>query len=57
MCMCVCLRACLLERYTKKRKKKKTRHPTFEWDVVFAKKDAQKKKKKKQYFCRERDAA
>lgn len=45
--MYVCLFACMLVRevYKEKKKKKKTRHPTFEWDVVFAKKDAQKKKK------------
>ncbi len=62
--VCVCLCACLVERFTnfkikknkKKQQKKKTGHPTFEWDVVFA--EVPKKTKKEAiFFCCERDAA
>lgn len=46
VCLSACVRACLIERYTKKKKK----HPTFEWEVVFLRKGA-KNKKMKQYFA------
>lgn len=52
VCLSACVRACLIERYTKKKKKK---HPTFEWEVVF--RGEVPKTKNEAIFCCERDAA
>lgn len=46
----VCPFACMLGREVyKERKKNKTGHPTFEWDIVFAER-CQKKKKNEAIF-------
>lgn len=48
----VCPFACMLGREVyKERKKNKTGHPTFEWDIVFAERCQKKKKKRSNIFA------